>query len=97
MRSMIKLMYLFSIVAMLSSCGFVVRESGFVETDWSKLPDNRAPRALELVAWKEPKVSVGSSCDGTNYTAFVGSLYRPASVCNPQSFLAIDLYVPYDS
>ncbi len=70
-----RLICILPIISLLSSCGFVVRESGFVETDWSKLPDNGTPRALELVAWKEPKVTIGSSCDGTNYTALWGPYF----------------------
>jgi len=73
MSKLKKLIFIILITALLSSCGYVVRQSGFVESAWPKLADNGTPRALEL--WKEPKITIGSSCDGTNYTALWGPYF----------------------
>lgn len=66
----VKIVGIVVIVFCLSSCGYIVRQSGFVESDWPKLADNRTPRALEL--WKDPKIEIESNCDGTNYTVLWG-------------------------
>jgi hypothetical protein len=53
----------------LSSCGYVIRESGFLYTDFVK--DSRSsPGAINI--WDNPRISLASSCDGTNYTATFG-------------------------
>ncbi len=57
------------IASLLSSCGYFVRESGFVESDWPK-NSYHTPRAIDI--WNNPRIEIESSCDGTNYTATFG-------------------------
>jgi hypothetical protein len=66
-----KLIFLVLIVVLLPSCGAILRESGFAGGEWSKLDEGVTPKAYDL-RWKEPKISIGSSCDGINYTALWG-------------------------
>ena len=63
------LFFITLIISLLTSCGHYVRESGFVENDW---PKNSYYTPRELQIWNKPRIEIGSSCDGTNYTATWG-------------------------
>lgn len=63
-----KLVFLI-IVPLLTSCGYLSRNSGFVERDWAE--DSYYVPSMSKI-FDNPRIEISTSCDGTNYTATFG-------------------------
>ena len=73
-------------LAMLSlvGCGYTIRESGFLYTDFVK-GSSYPPGAINI--WDTPRISLESSCDGTNYTGTFGPYFVLPLFIIPNPFL----------
>lgn len=74
------------VLCLLTSCGYVIRESGFLYTDFTK--DSRStPGPINI--WDNPGISIESSCDGTNYTVTFGPYIAVPLFIIPNPFLLV--------
>ncbi len=69
MPNFIRLTFAALMAFLLFSCGYMVHESGFVQTDWPK-SSYYTPGTIRILS--KPPTDIGSCCDGGNYTATFG-------------------------